>query len=475
MSYLQSAYIFIAKPFGAINTEKNRKVRDVLVFLCFFAIFVLILVFISRPAMFKDEAGELSSLETALLGLNQFQNAIICGTILLIATLLSVENGIKKVPWNWFIGYIWLFLSVLIVISGLFHNIGSGSIVSQVIIALILPMLFLAWHSRDDSERLYVLVSYAIIALVFIVGFMSILAYPLADNTIANNSTRYMSFLNNPNRLGFFATTGAVAAVYLCGYMKKFWIIIPAAALGICLQFAWLCKARSSALAILLLLVLWMLLHLKNKDSVKKLLAFILIAAVVCGATAPFITREAPEKAAYNSVPIPLVAVAKAAEGDALERLQSGDDTGDYTSGRIAAWKEYVKYINITGNDASYYLPIKAIDEESGFSVYYSLAHNTPLEVAFRSGIPAGILFLLLELIALWYVIVRLLGRRKNLNRADLFACPAMLAFIIISTVESLVESLNGIFTTNVSVMFFLACGVLFTFGMKKEESDTEV
>jgi hypothetical protein len=108
----------------------------------------------------------------------------------------------------------------------------------------------------------------------------------------------------------------------------------------------------------------------------------------------------------------PGTAVSQPEGQSAIDRWSYDENTtlDTYTAGRYHIWKGYMQYLNLTGNDFS-----KANWEVLTQSPIRH-AHNNFFEMAFRFGVPLGILFIMLEVIvclkALQYLF---LNRRKQI------------------------------------------------------------
>ena len=99
---------------------------------------------------------------------------------------------------------------------------------------------------------------------------------------------------------------------------------------------------------------------------------------------------------------------------DILGRLENFNNLNQYTTGRVGIWKVFSKYINWTGNDVTYTLPVRVLHYTGQSARYYTTTHNNAYDIVIRAGLPAGIIYLLMQLIALVYSLKKIFGRRKN-------------------------------------------------------------
>ena len=142
--------------------------------------------------------------------------------------------------------------------------------------------------------------------------------------------------------------------------------------------------------------------------------------------------------------------VTYAAENSIEQRFeQNTSDINTFSAGRVGIWKAYINQLNIRGNNQHKVFDVGTRNRNYG-------AHNAPLEIAYRCGIPAGILFAVLEIIAIAYAIVRFFCISKCRDY-DFFVIPAIIGCVIISMFESIVIP----FRYDVLLMFFIAFGLV--------------
>ena len=125
-----------------------------------------------------------------------------------------------------------------------------------------------------------------------------------------------------------------------------------------------------------------------------------------------------------------------------LSRLfeKGNKNLNQFSSGRLGVWQMYSEYINMTGNDISYTLPIRVLDSYGKLLISFKTAHNSIIEVAFRNGIPAALCYALIEIVAVLFVLSRLFIKKKSFRPEDAFTIAFVLLFLIEGNLESMIS-----------------------------------
>jgi hypothetical protein len=187
--------------------------------------------------------------------------------------------------------------------------------------------------------------------------------------------------------------------------------ILPCIPAAVAVVFIILAQCRSGLLAVALSAFVLVLFRLPRKGRI--VLFFAMIAACVAAAVCLlFFANKLP------ALPGSLYH---------LTNLRGGLDA--VSSGRISAWKDYLDAVTWTGIDPATY-PIYNPGGEQMVA-----AHNAPLDFAFRSGAPAGVAWLLLEILSAVYILRRIFGRAP-IARSDLFVGMSIISFFVISMIE---------------------------------------
>jgi len=322
-------------------------------------------------------------------------------------------------------------------------------------------VLYFVWQNRNDIETLFDLMTIAVLLVTIVFGIISVITIPFVNQEAI--PSRYEALTRNPNILGFCTVTSIIASLYLVYRQKRIWTFISSIVLGMSVAFLVLSLARSATLAVIISSTAWLILYIRNKKSTRLLITVVLIAAIAFFSFY-FITTRGTDPAGITSQVTNSVVYAtddsnqKQTTTDFFERLKNFTNLDQYSSGRLDIWKLYFEGLNYSGNDVSYSLPIRVVSYNGYDTRYYYYAHNTALEFAYRSGIPSGILYVILCVIVLFYGIKKVFNFKYHLKDHECLTVMIIFSFLVIG----LVESLEFTFSRDVAVLFYFALVPLF-------------
>jgi hypothetical protein len=432
------------------------KIRKKIVGVFAFLIAILFLYWVSRygtPLPFT-----LSSTQCYVIGL----------VLLILLIVFSVDNSLRPIEINRVAWSLYIIPSILIIVSGFNHNIGDGMVMNFFIIIFVFPALGFVLRNSGKIEELFKLLSWCVILSGIIFFILCVFFDPLGDIT-----DRYQGVTNNPNTLGIFAVMMLMSALYILAVGKGMQLILSAIGLLLSLGMLILSESRTSIIIGIISLVISAFYITKSKlnqyKSTKRgrnrilaqmiqQIALILLVCIFCISLPAAILKIDPlnslteateptqqvQKTSYIVPPSTQsksndVVIIKLALKD---RTTTEEKTLDkFSSGRISLWKEIFSELNFSGHD---------VDEEPFVlnGKIFTDAHLVPLTVAYLSGIPAGIMYLLLEIYFL-YIGIRCLIRRKENGHVALFICLSVCAYFIFSSLEVMRLPLSA------SVIFF--------------------
>ena len=197
---LQRVYIAVLNTIFKLTGLISEKVREALIFVC-----------LLYPAFIYSFAPRSSAIEESML---------IGAVILCLITVLSVNDKLKVIRWN-YLTYIPLILfgAGILIISKL-HFVGEGYTLFAMALIFLFPAFYLVWNNREDHETFYDL-----LALAFAVSGFACFVY---NYYLAFHggyeiwpSGREAGCTKNPNYLGMVGLTMAVACLYLLFRSKK--------------------------------------------------------------------------------------------------------------------------------------------------------------------------------------------------------------------------------------------------------------
>lgn len=465
--------------YSAESEEKSGHVKYAAAAFCFVIIFSLSVILHIDKSVFYDTSTVFMSILDSLHRMGVAQIALIDAALLAAVLCLRQKRNLEAKS-NWYISLLWYTWNILFVTAGLTHNIGSGYLLSQVIIMIALPLLY---RKRKDGGIAELLDSaaMAVIAVMLAVTVIHMICFPYGSVThyIVNDDgsrtawqlwstylNRYRGITSNPNILGEFMTMGILSSLYLIyrDTGKKY--ILYAIVLGFCIGQAVMSISRTALLSEILLFVAWMILYGKSRKGFRKFLLILLIAVLSALLTYFIINRGTDNYGLLSSLQAPVAVYA--ADGSSItQRLEKSTDLNTFSSGRIEIWKIYLDHLNMGGHDVSYSYPIRVMNTLGNGYNYYSLAHNVALEYAYRCGIPTGILFLAQEILSFAFCIRVIFMRRNKMKDEYVFSVLAITAFLVTGSLEPISE----VFTRPLLLIYYLALLPIFGWGAANEES----
>lgn len=425
MGILQQLYIWVLNPIYGFSKRITEKARNIILFcasLCMTFQFFMYTAWYGLGIEYGY--AQLFMINTFLLGI-----MIVC----------SMNKPLTKVKWSPWIWIPWFLCSILIIISGIHHNITGALMMFAFLMLLVFPALYFVWNNRGDYHVLYAIVCKAIITMMIIYFLFHLATSPL------NGETAYYGISINPNSNGFLGVAGAMAAFYLISIEKKGkWIY--AVTLGMSFTLTYISTSRASIIALAFVTLVFIICYLRSvgerRSTLIKTLTGLVIIGLVTGASLSgyryILINVTPDISTYISGQIVLESYA-VDEAESSEESDSGSvlkekftregDLDTISSGRTVIWRHYIDELNMIGNergDRGLYIAEKD---------YYFSAHNSYLEIAYRSGIPAGICYAIIALYAAVYSFRFIFG--KKLFDYRLMIIPmAVMAFGVLSNLE---------------------------------------
>ncbi len=452
MYLLQKLYIFALTPFQKIVVNLSEKTRDI-------GLWVALHCMIFNMFMYTAWAN---------LGINfGYAELLVINTGFLgIAIIFSLKEPLKKVEWNGWIVYPWMLCCVHILLSGLHHNITSALMFSTCVMLFVFPCLFFVWNNRGDYETLYYKVSKAMIHILFVYFALHLVLFPVIEGEA------YYGIAVNPNSNGLLGTAGIIASLYLIMVGKKKQLWLHYLSLGVAFALTYISASRASFIAITMAFIAFCicLVRLKKQENnIKESLKIIVVAVVVVclstGVFSAFLKNVTPS--IKGGIENSMTAEASTEE-DELEgsdssigdKFNRGDNLNDISSGRIVIWQAYLSEMNLIGNERG----------DRGLYVAYTgkylSAHNSYIEIGYRCGIFAGLLYAYIALYAAVYSFKGLFGK-KLFNYTMTIIPMAVMAFGVLSNLERALYPLEKVHI----LFFFLAFAPIF---VKQKQFDKE-
>lgn len=470
MSILQSFYAGLLSPFQKMNKKIPWSLRRLVILACSFAI----MTFPLATRIDERIRVQLEFLDT-LHGYGSRRRVFVITVLLTVIIAVSVEE-LKKVEWNRYFFSAWITCGLLIILAGTFHNIGYAYISMMFTIIVVYPCLYYVWACRGDIEKLYDTIALAILAenIIYFAGCL-ILAPMLISQT------RYYGLNDNPNSYAITMTCFVIASLYLVMRADGVLRIIPAISLGCALMLLLMSVSRTSLLAGAAVIFIWLIIWIRQSFTLKAFLLVLLVGIMssvstyfmLCGGQdimhlspisaleteAVYADDRASEDEDFQDEVLP-------EDSDVAQRFDLSGGLNKISTGRIGIWQGYMREFNLIGNDITYTLPLKVI-YYTGSVKQYSSPHNTTIEVAFRAGIPAAVLYIFIQLVGIVYVLSVAFGKKRKFRQYELFCTMAITGFIVIGMFESMFKP----FRTDLLLLVLFSSLPLLSFGVREDNN----
>lgn len=423
MKALQNVYILILNPVSKAMAKVSPSVRNTVLTAAFFFLFCTYFIYHSTKYFGWDIRGDL-------------KNAL--GYILLIILILfSIKGPLRQVKWNPVFVGLWFSCGILTIVAGLDHDVGKGFMSIPILMVMLLPILYFVWGNRGDYNILFRCASIAVIASFLLYLLLCIYFAPLVETAFG---LRYNGTIKNPNFLALITVTVVASSLYLLTASQKLKVLYMFTC-GVAISIAFFTMSRTSALAILALLILWSIRMVKDgkfaqvsrRETMKKILALILVVVICVPITYSLLTYG-NQGLRYLSGDTKNMHYTSMADMLALSvgRAEVGNESmNTLSAGRLEIWSSYMNRTTLLGND------VKKTVKEVNRGRWTRSAHNTYLEVSYRAGLITGFLSLA---IAVWsgVYVLKVIFAKKKLRDDSLFVALIAASFCIASMLESL-------------------------------------
>lgn len=478
MTLLQKLYMIVLNTLFKLTGKLSDKVRKVLL--------VLTIAGIEFVALFFNYWGKLGS------SFGYRELFLVNTPLLCLAVLFSVKEELKPVKWRMSLMTGWI-LCGLIIMLPLPDMAGRGTfIMFGGMMAFIFPAFYFVWNNRGDYQSLYKSAAIATVLTTLVFFVKCFLEAPIVLGAA------YEGITDNSNTIGIASIGGAIAALALIaaedGKLKYLYMIL----FGFFISFTWISGSRASLLAILLAGVAFAIVLIRKNasfgpkgifKSFADLLIIAIVAALMLTGIKAVMTRDEPivhNAKLEAAVERELEAEAKArkesleagiiseytynrlneiangtydpdkyaeGEGDITDKFTKGDGkVENLSSGRMSTWRYYYHHLGIMGHSRANGDPYI---KERGLT---AAAHNTYLEISYRSGIIAGLLYAAIAVFAAFWCFKYLFGRKGKFNPELCLVVLAVFAFGIMSHLERAVYPVEKVHI----LLYFLTIAPIF-------------
>jgi len=378
--------------------------------------------------------------------LRETQWTLIGSCILIIAIVFSIQGQLHLLKVNYAFLAFFFASAVFIVISGFGVFIGQGIRPFAIAIIVLFPVFYFVWANRDDYSLLYKILSIAVVVsgLVFI-ALCLIIEPPALTG-------RYAGITYNPNTIGTIMSVVFVCSIYLIFTARKLLAIVSMISFILSLLMIVLADCRTAYFIIVAVVVICVvrLVQLFHEDKTYGklvLLRLIVVVGIIIGAGFLFLLYQnsingTNTGSLFDSPRIKYSLAVLFSDRDLYTTFDR------ILSGRLSIWGNYADAIQFRGHDA-HELPLSA----KGVPM---LAHNNVLDIAYRSGLPAGIAYAGFLISSLVFSL-RSFFKKGERKEHSLFV--AMIVFCYFITV--MFETMLSMTLYPIVIVFFLSLGPL--------------
>jgi len=461
----QSFLIKIMNAAYGVTCRISEKARALIVQVLYIGLFGIYIAFrakIFKHALYRELLHDVSV------------RYLFCTAILLIIVVLTINAPLCKVKWRASILYTQLLTGLGIILISFLHPIGAGYRLFGFQLLLVFPCFFLVWNNRGDYQRLIkpIVNAVSIIGIVFYAGtyLMAFRGRLMMDP----GSIRCAGVMPNANSFSLIGMELVLCAIYLLaveggGWINTFYCSITLGmGLGIVLEG----QMRIAIITIGICSIVtayYILRFFRNKANMKMfahVLVLIFLAGIMIQLTAMMIdinqqviarkqgvvTADAGDSSQSSELMNPPPEVQD--ESDVTDRLikTEGQDLNSYSSGRIWIWQNYARELNMLGHNFDEYDPVLFTGKKN-----LPFAHNIFLEIAYRCGVPVGLMAVLYYLICGIICIKFLFFRSENKRLYLLFPIISAIAFAL----EALLDCAVLPFFQAEALLFYIAVAVM--------------
>ena len=374
------------------------------------------------------------------------QTRTVIGVIaIIVACIFSINKKMEYIKWNPWIVYPYYVAAIIMVVTGYQHPVGQTYLEYAWIMLLVFPALYFVLNNVGEYEKYFNILAKSIVIQGGVIILLTYFMRPINAMTYINN--RYLGLTTNPNFLGMVGLIVTTSTLYLIATSKKklpIYILIN----GIFVAFIWLSVARTAIIALVLQFIAWSIMVLRTSLKKERTKSLILICStfVILVVSVPIVETT------LTTIGTTVVPVASAEEeqSNLEKRIDLKNKTiAEISSGRDFIWKQYVEHFNLWGNDYENF----AIKLPSGG--YLKNAHNTYIDISFRSGVVAGLAYLIFMTAVLAVMNINIFNNKNK--KYMIFAVMAVIAYFI----ESILEIQVLPFNRGIVLMFYLSLAPL--------------
>ena len=412
MIWLQKFLILVLNPFARLSSKIDNRIKEKLRICVLVAICLLPYIWYTGTCV-----G---------LIVTQLVKMLLAIALIIIYLFLCLDQPLHIVDWRKWIIALWFAFGTVIFVMGFISKQNPGYWMSGPVFAIGFPAVYFVLLQTDYYKKHLQYMAKIVLIISAIYFVITAVAAPTISPA-AWIGGRYNGIAFDCNRVAEFGIIALCCGLYIVfDESSKFWRALSAIVIGISVGMIILTQSRTAFFAIILIALFWAIVLMWNREKPgKKAFALFLIAVAFAGATYGLIQAQHKSEIVESN---PGVAVEDIDEGDILDRVgveSSAGNLDSYSSGRLRIWGNYASHFNLTGNERVN--DTEPIDEEDRIIN----AHNNTVEFTYRSGILAGLLYVIIQLCMLVFGVKT--AFTKGASRRACFAVSVLIGFGIFS------------------------------------------
>ena len=404
--------------------------------------------------------------------------------LIIVLIFLGLNRQLEPVKWNRFNIYIWFIFGMLIFVMGFFNEQNTGYWMTGPVIALGLPCFYMVYGKKEKYELLFDAICKSAIIISIIYFFICIGGEYISDN-VWDISNRYNGLTIDANKIGELCLASFCCIIYFIYINKnKIWKLVSIVSLGMIIGQVYLTQSRTTILAMIVIITFYLIVLIKDSFNSKNIgiiikpVGILLIAMLVAIISSNVVSMVHSDYIGSKSKENELTSAEIDVKPENVEKAETtqtqtmtseteyrdllpekGSDLNSFSSGRLFIWQTYSEGFNWIGNPADAENPISPL-------IRQRTAHNSFVEITYRSGYITGIIYLILVLITGIHILkVMFRNNRKNTN-GDYFMAITAIGYIIFT---SLMSSFNPL-TAIIFLLYAIAFPVLLDNNSDKKE-----
>lgn len=387
-------------------------------------------------------------------------NAAIGTFLFVILLIIGIDRNVIDISIKKFPVAMVMICGFVVVLSGLNHYIGYSYIAMGLFMAILAPLYIIVWGEQDKLEKLFKCVAVVSTVLFALYCIVHIIVPPKYTGAYILEG-RYMGMSFNPNGIAKTAVVGAISSIYCILLSKKKTVkILCSVVAGLGFSMLWITQSRANFIALIVALVFLLVIIFRNavlKEKEKLIGSFLAVAIIIAMVPAGIylFNNNAKRTDANNSSTIEvndestdeqrIVAnIQQKKDGNLSEqhdnvinRMFEQSTLIYFSSGRTGMWLTAIEDASIIGHDMKKFKYVEHTYDD-GTVITVEHAHNTCIELLNRSGIFAGLSFLLLEIYCAGWILVTVFSKKKK-SDTEIFAVLGITIFGIASLFDIVV------------------------------------